>query len=131
MIVTDGFIKHSNDASSPSYSKERFNWLAYGAEGALVGALTCDMLWDWLYVDELWVQEQYRGQGVGRYLMLQAEEFAKNRNIIGLWLWTQSWQAESFYQKLGYKEFTRFNDFPRGHSRIGFRKELSSDLFHS
>ncbi|MCG8333861.1 MAG: histone acetyltransferase, partial [Proteobacteria bacterium] len=36
--------------------------------------------------------------------------------------WTQSWQAAEFYEQLGYVEFARFDDFPKGHQRIGFRK---------
>ena len=52
-------------------------------------------------------------------------------SFCGVWngcqwrLWTQSWQAGGFYQQLGYSEFTRFDDFPKGHSRIGFRKILA------
>ena len=52
------------------------------------------------------------------------EEFAADESLQGVWLWTQSWQAESFYTKLGYEEFTRFENFPKGHTRIGFRKRL-------
>jgi GNAT superfamily N-acetyltransferase len=96
--------------------------MAYGSDGELVGGLTADMLWDWLYIDELWVDDGLRGQGLGRELMAQAEEFARLNRLSGLWLWTQSWQAAGFYQSLAYAEFARFPDFPRGHFRIGFRK---------
>ena len=36
----------------------------------------------------------------------------------------QSWQAAAFYDHLGYEEFTRFEHFPEGHERIGFRRYL-------
>jgi|GEM_PF-4997429 len=42
----------------------------------------------------------------------------------GIWLWTQSWQAEGFYMQLDHSQFTRFDILPKGHSRTGFRKKL-------
>jgi hypothetical protein len=59
--------------------------------------------------------------------MALAEEFAAAEKLQGIWLWTQSWQAEGFYRKLDYVEFTRFENFPRGHYRIGFRKTMRPD----
>ncbi len=86
--------------------------------------LTADILWDWMYIDELWVSPASRGEGFGRKLMKHAEDFAGSQALRGIWLWTQGWQAEGFYRALGYEEFTRFDGFPKGHSRIGFRKYL-------
>ena len=63
-----------------------------------------------MYIDELWVSPESRGAGLGRALMLRAEELAKSRGLQGLWLWTQSWQADGFYRQLGYDEFARFDD---------------------
>ncbi len=94
----------------------------------MTAVLTAELLWDWLYIDELWVSEELRGMGVGRKLMTLAEEFAASENLVGIWLWTQSWQAESFYKGLDYVEFTRFHHFPRGHSRIGLRKITRPDV---
>lgn len=125
-IVNAGFAKHSLQSAAPPFVKERFIWLVYESQ-ALVGALTADSLWDWLYIDELWVNESHRGQGIAKALMNQAEVYATSHNFIGLWLWTQSWQAADFYRRLDYQEFTRFEHFPRGHSRIGLRKQLLTE----
>jgi len=46
--------------------------------------------------------EACRGTGMGKKLMAQAEEYAKQHSLSGLWLWTQSWQAPQFYQSLGF-----------------------------
>ena len=124
-IVTAGFVRHTNECTAPAFQKERINWLAYDDAEVLVGVLTADLLWDWLYIDELWVDESCRGTGLGKKLMGTAEDYAISHCLTGLWLWTQSWQAASFYDRLGYKEFTRFTDFPKGHYRIGLRKQIS------
>ena len=125
VAVSEGFRLQTEELQAPEYIKERVKWLGVDEANDLRAALTADILWDWLYVDELWVCPTLRGAGIGRQLMQLAEAFATSRHICGIWLWTQSWQAEGFYRRLGYREFTRFENFPRGHSRIGLRKRLT------
>ncbi|MEL7537306.1 MAG: GNAT family N-acetyltransferase [Pseudomonadota bacterium] len=124
-IVADGFRAHSERRAAPQYRRDRFKWLGLDDDDELRGVLTAETLWDWLYVDELWVDSVLRGTGLGKRLMQYAEDHARSRDLVGVWLWTQSWQAETFYRHLGYEEFARFDDFPRGHVRIGFRKQLA------
>ena len=123
-MVSEGFHTHTEEQDAPEYKKERAKWLAFDETREIRAVLTADILWNWIYIDELWAAPESRGQGLGRELMLLAEEFAKSQGLQGIWLWTQSWQAEEFYRKLGYSEFTRFDNFPTGYSRIGFRKKL-------
>ena len=124
-VVNAGVAELGNEGSAPAYEKERINWLVYESDERLIGALTADLLWDWIYIDELWVDADYRKRGTGKEMMSLAEDYAVANNLTGLWLWTQSWQAAKFYEQLGYEEFTRFGDFPKGHYRIGFRKQVS------
>ena len=124
--LSAGFESHSQQQFAPSYEAQRLNWTVQDEQGNLVAALTAELLWQWLYIDELWVAESCRGNGMGWQLMQQAELYAINEKLSGLWLWTQSWQAPEFYQRLGFEEFTRFDDFPVGHSRIGLRKYLDN-----
>jgi ribosomal protein S18 acetylase RimI-like enzyme len=42
-------------------------------EGAIVGGVTGEIYWDWLYIDLLWVSEELRGQEFGRRLVEQIE----------------------------------------------------------
>jgi len=124
-ILTDAFKEHSISSNAPVYDKRPMSWCLYDTPQRLVGALTTELLWDWMYIDELWVDKDYRRQGHAHRLMTKAEQKAKSENCQGLWLWTQSWQAEKFYQRMGFEIFTEFPNFPRGHRRIGFRKLFS------
>ena len=123
-VVSEGFRSHTDEQDAPEYRKERVTWLAFDEANESKAVLTAEILWDWMYIDELWVSPIARGEGLGRQLMQLAEEFARSQNLQGIWLWTQSWQAEAFYEKLGFSQFTRFENFPTGYSRIGFRKTL-------
>lgn len=123
-VVSEGFSEHSSNLAAPVYKKERMKWTASEEQSTLIGVLTAEALWDWLYIDELWIGPEMRGAGLGTRLMGEAEKYAASANLKGIWLWTQSWQAEGFYRRLGYEEFTRFQDFPQGYCRIGFRKIL-------
>lgn len=59
----------------------------------------------WAFIRYLAVPEQYRGQGLGRRLMTEAEKVARDRGYIGLWLDTFEFQARPFYEKLGFEVF--------------------------
>ncbi|RJX75566.1 GNAT family N-acetyltransferase [Vibrio sinensis] len=122
--LSEGFESHSETQSAPPYHKEKMNWTVQDENGKLIAALTADLLWEWIYIDELWVDDRCRGSGMGRKLIAKVEQYARDNHLSGLWLWTQSWQAEGFYKQMGFEEFTRFDNFPTGHSRIGLRKTL-------
>ena len=53
------------------------------------------------------------------------EEKIKEQGIEFIWTWTAEYEGETFYQKQGYEEFVRFEDFyVSGHARVGLIKEL-------
>lgn len=122
LAISEGFARHSQQQAAPPFSRQNLSWLVKDNNHKVIAALTADLLWDWLYIDELWVNEAQRGEDLGTKLMLEANNYALARKLSGIWLWTQSWQAAAFYKKLGYIEFAVFPNFPKGHSRIGFRK---------
>ena len=78
----------------------------------------------WLYVDTLYVEEELRGNGYGEKLMSMIETDAANRGCRFAYLNTFTFQAPGFYEKLGYREFARLDDFPPGHSRVFLRKDI-------
>ena len=94
-------------------------------EERLVGGMIGKVFWNWLYADLVWVEEEFRGRGIGTDVMRAAEEQARKMKLSGIYLWTQSWQAPSFYGKLGYSQFVELKGFPPGHNRLGFFKYLT------
>ena len=70
-----------------------------------IGGLYATDGYGWAFIRYLAVPEQYRGQGLGRRLIEEAERIARQRGYIGLWLDTFEFQARPFYEKLGFEVF--------------------------
>jgi ribosomal protein S18 acetylase RimI-like enzyme len=90
----------------------------------IVGGIVGDTHLGWLLVQFFWVDEKYRGKGFGRTLLGAAEDEARKRGAKNVYLDTFSFQAPGFYEKLGYREFGRLNDYPAGHFRAWMTKAL-------
>lgn len=92
----------------------------------VVAGITGGTSWEWLIVSHLWVMESKRRCGLGQSLMQKAEAEAIERGCHSAHLDTYSFQAVAFYLKIGYEEFGRLENYPRGHSRYYLRKKLIS-----
>jgi ribosomal protein S18 acetylase RimI-like enzyme len=73
-----------------------------------VGAIVVQLFWNQLHIKYLFVEENYRGQGLARQLMDHALKFGKKRGCQFAFVETMSFQAPDFYQKMGFViEFSR------------------------
>lgn len=79
----------------------------------------------WLEVLVLWVDEPYRGLGIGRRLMELAEEEARRRGCNFARLASSSYQAPGFYESLGYTAYGRLVNCPPGDTAYYFAKNLT------
>ena len=92
--------------------------------GEILGGLYARVFYQWMFIELLSVPEQARGQGLGLKLMRMAEDVAREKECVGVWLDTFDFQAPGFYQKLGYSELGEIVDYPPGHKRLFFQKRL-------
>lgn len=72
----------------------------------------------------LWVDEAWRGQGVGARLLRTAEREGVARGCRQAVLHTHSFQAPEFYQRHGYEIAETLDDYPRGHRKYALWKRL-------
>ena len=93
-------------------------------DGVVQAGIRFVLAFEWLFVNWLWVADSYRKHGVGSQLMADAEAAAREHGCRAAYLDTFTFQAPKFYERLGYREFGRLDDFPPGHSRIWFSKAL-------
>ena len=94
-------------------------------DGTIVAGLHGWTWADWLKVSDLWIREDERRRGRGRQLLRAAEAEARARGCTRATLNTYSFQAPSFYQKLGYRVVAVTEDFPTGHRQYTLTKELT------
>ncbi len=102
-------LKQYNESKIGPYSLERVAICAYDQADKLIGGIYGWIAWGWLYIDDLWVDESMRHQGVGSKLLSACEEFAIQRHIQNARVNTGSFQAPDFYKKNGYEIFAQLD----------------------
>lgn len=122
--ISKGLGAHNDTAYGQPLGKETRWIIARDAAGQVTGGARCDLNAGWLYLDWLWVAEAARGTGLGSRLLEAAEALARDCDLIGVHLWTYSFQAPGFYAKQGYTEFARMADMPPGAMRLWFAKRF-------
>lgn len=91
---------------------------------AIVGGLYGATMWSWLMIEGLWVNEAWRGRGLGSQLLRRAEAIAAARGCRGAWLGTFDFQARGFYERHGYAVFAELPGFPVAHTHFHLRKDF-------
>lgn len=90
--------------------------------GGLVGRTTYGLC----FIDLFFLPDTTRGQGLGSRIMQQAEDEAKQRGCHAVVLYSTSFLAPGFYERLGYHAFGEVSCDPPGTSRIWFVKQLGA-----
>ncbi len=98
------------------FIRDKSNQIIAAAAGHSWGE-TCE-------IRQLWVSDALRGQGIGRRLMATVEAEAVRRGCRQFVLGTHSFQAPSFYEKLGFEIVSELPDYPIGHAQLLLRKIL-------
>jgi len=75
----------------------------------VVGGLIGYVHWGWLEIDIVWVDEFYRGKGIGKHLVMPNTKL-KTQEQKRAKLNTFDFQAKNFYEKLGYVLYGRLED---------------------
>jgi len=77
-----------------------------------------------LYVSTVYVEEAFRGQGLGRQLMEALEAKAVQLGVNQIRLDTFGFQGAEFYPKLGYQEVGSYENVADGYSEHFFVKMI-------
>jgi len=121
--VFNGLLSH-NEKFAPK-NKRDFTVIIRDNE-VIVGVAMGESKYDWLILQYLWVEESFRGKGLGILLLQKLDELALNRNLIGIHTDTFEFQAREFYEKAGYKVFGEIANHPRGYKRYFLKKLIAS-----
>jgi RimJ/RimL family protein N-acetyltransferase/N-acetylglutamate synthase-like GNAT family acetyltransferase len=122
-VLARGLTEHGEARSEPR-NHAALAVFARDAGGRIVGGLRGATVWGWLEIELLWVADAYRKEGLGARLLATAEAEARVRGCRHARVDTFDFQAPGFYARLGYEEYALLEDFPRGHRRHFFRRDL-------
>lgn len=88
----------------------RFSLVMKNEHHQTIGVIQAYTAFAEIYVDDIWVDSQYRHQGYGRQMLMALEDHFTGQGFNNINLCTSAFQAPEFYKKCGYhEEFTRTN----------------------
>lgn len=91
----------------------------------LIGGINAEYVnWGILFIQLLFIEEQFRGLRYGSQLLKRVEQLAKAQGCHLAHLDTFEFQGKDFYLKQGYEIFGILDDCPKGHKRYYFKKKL-------
>ena len=83
--------------------------------------------WAMMYIDDMWVDEKYRHQGLGSQALQAVEKAAAENGCYVITLGTWDFQAKPYYLKHGYTVFSSTKDCPKGHENYELYKRLDKE----
>lgn len=92
--------------------------------GVIVAGIVAESVGDTVEVEFLFVDETYRGRGLGKALLEHVETAAREQSIRRVLLNTYSFQTPGFYRTLGYQEVLKLEPVFNWFSQSYFIKEL-------
>lgn len=130
VLVNAGFDQLSIEEGVEIESTEKVNFVAMH-EDRMIGCAAGlahkngDQYSTWFHLTDLFVEKEFRDQGLGAELLKELEEKVKSLGIQNIWLWTSGSSSLRFYARQAYQQFTAMeNWYSDGSSRIGLRKNL-------
>lgn len=114
-----------NCSKVENYSYENFIFKATTESNMIIAGIHGQIGGNWLYIASLWVDENYRGKGIGKKLLFLAEKTAFERNCHGAYLYTYSFQGPKFYEKFGYITMGKLENFSGDHTKFFMKKTLA------
>ncbi|QGH22597.1 GNAT family N-acetyltransferase [Clostridium butyricum] len=124
-LIVDKIVEY-NLSKVPIIQESSFIWInrvIVDTYGDIIAGINSKMYcWNCLYIDVLWVKEEYRKEGLGSKILNEMEKVAKDKGCYLIHLDTFDFQAKDFYIKHGYDIFGILDECPQRHKRYFMKK---------
>ena len=114
-----------NLIAQPEEDEEEFVYIITDESGDLLGG--CILSVDGLKtasIYDMWVEEEYRDQGIGSQLLAELEREVKENGVDVMFIEAFDWNV-GFFKKNGYERVTGMHeDYPKGHVMYCMEKPL-------
>jgi len=115
-LIRQRMAEYNRAQTNGEYDKPgiEINMVLKDSEGNVVGGISASTQVRVMYLETLWVADEYRKRGYGRDLVLAAERAGFENGCITSHTWSLSFQAPGFYQKIGYEVLGIYDGYPDG-----------------
>ena len=129
-LVLDYYLKLVPVAEGFNKEEETVCKKIVDKEGNIIAGCTGYIYyWGCMYIDDMWVESNYRRQGLGSQALQAVEKVAETKGCHLIFLGTWDFQARPYYEKHGYTVFSTLKDNPKGHEDYELYKRL--DIEHT
>ena len=75
-------------------------------------------------IKQLWVDNEHRGKGHGRSLLISMIDEARRKGVNRIWVASYDFQAPLMYEKFGFVRVVELPNWPMGHTHVILSKLL-------
>ncbi len=104
----------------------QINLVLKNEKDQIIGGIITSTILKVLYILQLWIQQSYRRQGLGKKLIHKAEQIAKENSCISGLAMVYSFQTPEFFEKVGYQVFGMSDGYPHPTREYYFKKKFES-----
>lgn len=124
-FLLERFYAYSDEQVPRAHAYLSFDKMITDESGKLLAGVEAGVNgWNVGYVDCLWTEEPYRGQGMGSKLLCEAEREIREHGGERVLVSAFDWQGISFFEKNGYVVTGTLDDFPKGRRFYCMEKQL-------
>lgn len=123
-VVRAGLGSHFREQTPNEQEGIRIDLAIRDHTGNVIGGLLAFTVIRNLVIEHLWIDDRYRGLGLGKKLVAEAEGIAKENGCIACQTYCFSFQAPEFLKKMGYEVFGISDGYPDPVKEYYFTKRL-------
>ncbi len=121
---------------SPKLSTKRkvdFKWLnriIKDKNGQIIAKILSKVyIWNCLYIETLWVEEEHKEDGLDAKLLNEIEKIAQKKGCFLIFVDTFDFQAKNFYEKHGFEIFSNSKECLSEHKKYFMKKAFSPQAY--
>jgi GNAT superfamily N-acetyltransferase len=96
-------------------------------DGHIAGGVSVSSVLGVMWLEVLYVADEFRRRGLASWLVLEAERIAHGRGCVGAGTWTFNWQGPEFYPTIGYELRGIYTGYPFGVTEHVLTKRLPDE----
>jgi GNAT superfamily N-acetyltransferase len=123
-LLSEGLNSHNHEQAGYADRRSLGVIVSDAETGKPIGGVLGRTSFGLLFIDLVYLPEALRGRDIGRRIIEMAEMEARRRGCRSAVLYTISFQAPRFYEKLGWRVFGEIPCDPPGTSRVFMTKTL-------